>query len=521
MNLNQFIEFLIEEGEINGEVIKKSLEVNDFPLTHKILLKIEGQTTLLENILRPKNEGELVLAKGELLRICILNDQDVKQQGIKFIDTLIKKVREKFNLYPSEKKVIKNKNSNKPTSKGNETIQESEEDLSSLIQKAYEFYDLEDYSKAIYFYNQAINLNDHDYTLFFNRGLAHQSLNEFENAIKDFDYALHLFDGDNNIGSSIYYCLGKNYRDLGKYEESIENLDIAIDLNPNDANYFFYRGLSYQELNKYEDSIENFDNAIDLNPNDDRYFFSKGLSFYYLDENEKAIQAFDASIEILSDVGDYFYYRAKAKLDSTEIYKINEIIEDLNKAVSLLDDSSFKEEVLFDRALQFKNKGDYENCLEDLSYLITQSSELKYLEERILIYVELHKYEKAIKDILECCELDPENSLLYKGYLINLRYANPYNDINIWDDLRIETIKRKYQDNSEEWRNKKIKAEIKDINRENGKKNSKGEVLDYLVLESIDSIYKDRIINLFGIDGVEDFRTAVGLRTSSGLDYRY
>ena len=107
MNLNQFIEFLIEEGEINGEVIKKSLEVNDFPLTHKILLKIEGQTTLLENILRPKNEGELVLAKGELLRICILNDQDVKQQGIKFIDTLIKKVREKFSLYPSEKKVIK------------------------------------------------------------------------------------------------------------------------------------------------------------------------------------------------------------------------------------------------------------------------------------------------------------------------------------------------------------------------------------------------------------------------------
>jgi len=67
LDLGQFIEFLIEEGEINGEVIEKSLEVNEFPLAHKILLKIEGQTTLLDNILRPKNEGELVLAKGELL----------------------------------------------------------------------------------------------------------------------------------------------------------------------------------------------------------------------------------------------------------------------------------------------------------------------------------------------------------------------------------------------------------------------------------------------------------------------
>ena len=33
-------------------------------------------------------------------------------------------------------------------------------------------------------------------------------------------------------------------------------------------------------------------------------------------------------------------------------------------------------------------------------------------------------------------------------------------------------------------------------------------------------IFKDRIINLFGIDGVEDFRTAVGL-ISSRRDYRH
>ena len=64
MDLDQFIEFLIEEGEINAEVIKKSLEVNEFPILRKILRKIEGQTTLLENVLRPNNEGEFVLAKG-------------------------------------------------------------------------------------------------------------------------------------------------------------------------------------------------------------------------------------------------------------------------------------------------------------------------------------------------------------------------------------------------------------------------------------------------------------------------
>ena len=198
MNLDQFFEFLIQEGEINRDVIEKSLEGDEFPLARKILLKIEGQTSLLENILRPNNEGELVLAKGELLRICILNDQDVKQQGIKFIDELIKKVREKFNLYPSEKKVIKNKNSNKPTSKGNETIQESEEDLSSLIQKGDEFFDLEDYSKAIDFYTEAINLNDDDYETFYYRGISKYYLDQYEEAIKDLDSAIDLNPNEAN-----------------------------------------------------------------------------------------------------------------------------------------------------------------------------------------------------------------------------------------------------------------------------------------------------------------------------------
>ena len=483
MDLDQFIEFLIEEGEINGEVIEKSLEVNEFPLAHKILLKIEGQTILLDNILRPKNEGELVLAKGELLRICILNDQDVKQQGIKFIDTLIKKVREKFSLYPSEKKVIKNKNSNKATSKGNETNQESEEDLSSLIQKANEFYDLEDYSKAIYFYNQAINLNDDDYTLFFNRGLAHEFLNEFENAIKDFDYALSLFDGENSIGSSIYYSKGRCYFLLNTYEEAIKSFDNAIDLNPNGELFFFYRGLCYYELDENELAIDNFDRAIDLNPNDDRYF----------------------------------YYRSKAKRDSTKIYKINEIIDDLNKAVSLLDNSSFKdfkEQVIFDRALLFKEKGEYEQCLVDLSYLIKQSAEIKYLKERILIYLDLYKYEKAIKDILKCCELDPENSLIYKGYLINVRSPNPYTGYKLEEDLELEEIKRRIETpgigNSHTW----CVEEVRRINKRKGKTfvgYDNGEVLDYLEEYFVDSDYRDRIITLFGVDGLEEFRKAVEL----------
>ena len=227
------------------------------------MLKNEGQTTLLENVLRPNNEGEFVLAKGELLRICILNVKDVKQQGIKFIDDLIKKVRENFNLYSSEKKVIKNKNSNKLISKGNETFQESEEDLSSLIKQADEFfnigechYELEEYEKAIENIDDAIKLNPNEDRYFILRGSSKYFSDQYEEAIKDFDEAIKLDPEDpyswDFRGRSKYFS--------GQKEEAIKDLDKAIKLDPENFDPWNFRGLCNFNLDENEEAIDDFDN---------------------------------------------------------------------------------------------------------------------------------------------------------------------------------------------------------------------------------------------------------------------
>ena len=488
MDLDQFIEFLIEEGEINAEVIKKSLEVNEFPILRKILLKIEGQTTLLENVLRPKNEGEFVLAKGDLLRLCILNDKDVKQQGIKFIDDLIKKVREKFNLYSSEKKVIKNKNSNKLTSKGNETFQESEEDLSSLIKQADEFfnigechYELEEYEKAIENIDDAIKLNPNEDRYFILRGSSKYLSDQYEEAIKDFDEAIKL-DPENEYS---WDFRGRSKYFSGQKEEAIKDLDKAIKLDPENPYSWDIRGRSKYFSCQYEEAIKDLDKAIKLDPENSDPLNFRGLCNYNLDENEEAIDDFDRAIDLDPNDGSSFYYRSLAKLDSTETYKINEIIDDLNKSLSLLDDSDLKNSVLFERVLLFKKNGEYEKCLKDLSYLINQSAELKYLENRIFIYRELHKWDKAMKDILECCELDPENHHRYKAYMINGRYPNPY-----------EVKKRKV-----------FKYRV-------------GYVWEIYEDRYIDPIYKSRIINLFGIDGKKDFQIALKFHSSNHQDHK-
>ena len=592
MDLDQFIEFLIEEGEINAEVIKKSLEVNELPILRKILLKIEGQTILLENVLRPKNEGEFVLAKGELLRICILNDKDVKQQGIKFIDDLIKKVREKFNLYPSEKKVIKNKNSNKLTSKGNETFQESEEDLSSLIKQADEFfkkgechheleeyekaiencddaiklnpnnqeyfamnglcyYELEEYEKAIDYYWKAICLNPNIQQYFAMSGFCYYKLEEYEKAIENFDDAIKLEEDEDwfflrglcyyeldeyekaieNLDNAIsfnpedvryFYYRGLSLYFLDEEEKAIENFDIAISFNPEDDSYFYYRGLCFFRLDEYEKAIENFDIAISFNPENDNYFYYRGLCLFLLDENEEAIENFDIAISFNPNEGKYFYYRSRSKIESTNIHKIKNIIEDLNMAnnlSSLVEDLNLKEKILITRFRLNKEKGEYEKCIKDLSEAISLNFDFDYISERILMYKFIHQYDKAIKDIIDCCLKDPQNHLYYKSLLIDKNKANPYTGYMVNDELKHEKIRKSLFINPDvrNLREELSKQTKEKINKQKAKYKYNSytsfmegdkQIPDYLEKGTTHQEYKDIIINLFGVDGEEDFKKA-------------
>ena len=120
----------------------------------------------------------------------------------------------------------------------------------------------------------------------------------------------------------------------------------------------------------------------------------------------------------------------------------------------------------------------------------------------------LHKWDKATKDILECCELDPSNRLQYKGYLINLKAPNPYTGYKVLEEISIAKVKKKWAGYDFKWSCLEVKVAEEAI-RINKKKDLE---YDRLVLYNIDPIYRDMIINLFGIDGVEEFKKAYNLK---------
>jgi tetratricopeptide (TPR) repeat protein len=53
----------------------------------------------------------------------------------------------------------------------------------------------------------------------------------------------------------------------GKYEESLEFFDKALDLNPNKFQVLQLKGISLDELGRYEEALEAYDQALKIDPN--------------------------------------------------------------------------------------------------------------------------------------------------------------------------------------------------------------------------------------------------------------
>ena len=69
---------------------------------------------------------------------------------------------------------------------------------------------------------------------------------------------------------------------------AIEDFDKAIDLHPNYAETYYYRGLAYDTKGDYDFAIEDFTKAIELNPDEAIFYYSRGVARLHLKEWQNA-----------------------------------------------------------------------------------------------------------------------------------------------------------------------------------------------------------------------------------------
>ena len=89
--------------------------------------------------------------------------------------------------------------------------------------------------------------------------------------------------------TSVYFEQGYRYMELDEFQNAINEFDKYISINPEYYNSWYFRGSCKYALGQFEEAIKDFDKALELiNPEDHNSLYFRGLSEFHLGRYEYA-----------------------------------------------------------------------------------------------------------------------------------------------------------------------------------------------------------------------------------------
>lgn len=232
------------------------------------------------------------------------------------------------------------------------------------------------------------------------------------------DCAQRLNPGDRLI----YYNRGRVFHKQEKYEEAVEQFNLAIAIEPNYHSAIKKRAVACIELKRYKDALADFARALSLHPDDAETYSGRTRAYCDLGESKLALKDADKLIKLAPDRANYVV-RARIKINLNDH---KGAIDDLTRAAAT---NKRDDEAYLLRAGCHEALGAYKLALADYSRIIAfnKKDEMAY-EKRGDIYLKLGDSVKAVDDYTNAIKFSPErNASLY------LARASAYRKVNRLD----------------------------------------------------------------------------------------
>ncbi len=159
------------------------------------------------------------------------------------------------------------------------------------------------------------------------------------------------------------YCIGNAYEGQTNYVKAIEAYKESMAIESNDV-CCFRMANCYSELGEYEQALESINQAIEMDPSDNDYVMSKANYLYEMGRGAEAIETYDKYIKAEPDYWFGYYRRAfiKDNLNDTD-----GAIEDYSTAIVLSPDYAYS---YLGRADKFLLKGNKEAAIKDYQMVV-------------------------------------------------------------------------------------------------------------------------------------------------------
>lgn len=283
-----------------------------------------------------------------------------------------------------------------------------------LIGLAYS--ELEQYPVAIKYYNESIRLYPTLFSAYIERSFAYNNLSKFKKSLQDLEKFPILFHNEFRF----YICRGYANYGLKHYKQAIQDFQQAILLNPDisqslnslmtsllikETNFCF-------EQNDYSGAIENLNQAINLNP--DNYFFYFYRSMVYQKQNDYNMTIEDLNQAINLNTHNYKLYRYRGAI-CLEQNDYCGAIENLTEAINLNPDDT---ELYGFRSRIRDLAGDVLGAIEDIERAININPSIaEYYFDLGCYLEEIEDFQRAIENYTKALEINPylTPALFYRG----------------------------------------------------------------------------------------------------------
>lgn len=167
---------------------------------------------------------------------------------------------------------------------------------------------------------------------------------------------------------------GWAHQRLGSYDDAMAAYNKAIELDPQHAQAYNYRGMVYADLSNFRHAIEDYNKAIELDQKYSVAYSNRGTVYIRLGNFRQAINDFDRAIDFDPEFAAAYLNRGNAL---TERGNHRQALEDLNRGIELNPNYS----------AAYSNRGN--------------------------VHRSLGNFRQALSDFDEAIKLDPGNAVAY------------------------------------------------------------------------------------------------------------
>lgn len=191
---------------------------------------------------------------------------------------------------------------------------------------------MEDYQKAIEWYDKYLALEPFDAIIWFNKAVVLCHLEQYNDAVSCYDFAIAIKEEF----AGAWYNRGNALGSLGRLLEAIESYKQALMYEPNDVACWHNLGSTLEETGAFQDAIEAFSMAIQHDSKHYESFYGRGSCHDALEDYALAIADYDKALALHPSYAEVWQAKGDALFN---IQQMEESLICYEQALKLSPDS--------------------------------------------------------------------------------------------------------------------------------------------------------------------------------------